>query len=131
MLCWAIVFVVTYGSVYLSLHRGKVATWKLHITAQRLTIFSVYIYSFHNPYPIIDVCQKISRVVGILGELKKLISVSAKLLHTRGQTTPQTDHKMSKFWLIYNNFVSSISFLTKLKVQNIEPIKLAYILTSL
>ena len=37
-----------------------------------------------------------------------------------------------KFLLIYNNFVGSNSFLTKLslKVQNIEPIKLVYILTS-
>ena len=37
-----------------------------------------------------------------------------------------------KFLLIYNNFVGSNSFITKLslKVQNIEPIKLVYILTS-
>ena len=37
-----------------------------------------------------------------------------------------------KFLLIYNNFVGSDSFITKLslKVQNIEPIKLVYILTS-
>ena len=85
---------VTCGSVYLSLHRGKIPAWKLHITAQRLTIFPVKIYSFHNPYPIIDVCQKISRVVGILVELKKLISVSAKLLHTRDQTTTPPPPKL-------------------------------------
>ena len=52
---------------------------------------------------------------------------------TRGyKQPPKSVIKVSKFRLIYNNFVGSNSFLTKigLKVQNIEPIKLAYILTS-
>ena len=53
-------------------------------------------------------------------------------------TTPRPDPpsksviKVSKFWLISNNFIGSNSFVTRLGVeaQSNEPIKLAFILTS-
>ena len=45
---------------------------------------------------------------------------------TPGLNSPKSVIKVSKVWLIYNKFVGSNFFLTKLglKVQNIEPIKL-------
>ena len=52
--------------------------------------------------------------------------------HAGAKPPPKLLITCRKFLLIYNNFVGSNSFLTKLslKVQNIEPIKLVYILTS-
>ena len=52
--------------------------------------------------------------------------------HSDAKAPPKLSKTCRKFWVIYNKFVGSNSFLTKLglKVKNIEPIKLAHILTS-